>query len=179
MGNGKTAVASSGKPSNQAAEEDFTPPWMQDTDSSIPFFLATAAPVEGDIDEALCKALEAGAKATACSDVLTYDTVLHAASHANNIVVVQLLLQRKADIDGRNRHGDTPLLAAVAGGSLDVVRFLLEASCDIHKKSAGKQCMTALGLAKSAKQQRFIDLLSRHGARDDTDFPLQPVTVSC
>src|SRR5690606_31217958 len=52
---------------------------------------------------------------------------LLAAARAGNAGVVRDLLARGFDIESRDRHGSTPLLAAVAARQTEMVRLLLAA----------------------------------------------------
>jgi len=44
--------------------------------------------------------------------------------------VVEVLLERGADVNGRNQHGDTPLIGASGLGSPEVVKLLLDRGAD-------------------------------------------------
>ncbi len=45
--------------------------------------------------------------------------------------IAQLLVEKRADLDVRNPHGATPLMAACACGNLSAVRVLLDARADV------------------------------------------------
>ncbi|KAF2262433.1 ankyrin [Lojkania enalia] len=61
-------------------------------------------------------------------------TPLHKASIHGWLKVVQFLVDRGCEVEAENRHGETPLMCAVAGKHLDVVRFLLSRA-DVHHQS--------------------------------------------
>jgi ankyrin repeat protein len=58
--------------------------------------------------------------------------LLHfAASRARNPqVLLKKLLERGADLESKNRHGGTPLAAALQRGKVKAVRFLLKWGAD-------------------------------------------------
>ena len=45
--------------------------------------------------------------------------------------IAQLLVEKRADVDVRNPHGATPLMAACACGNWSAVRVLLDAGADV------------------------------------------------
>lgn len=51
---------------------------------------------------------------------------------------VSLLLERGADINCRDRHGETPLIRACGGGWVGLVSYLLERGADPNLNSLGK-----------------------------------------
>jgi ankyrin repeat protein len=75
---------------------------------------------------------------------------------------VKLLLERGADIEARNQHGDTALiLAASKGGYEDAttVRLLLDRGADVGAKNNNGQ--TALALALKNRRPDVVSLLKR------------------
>ncbi len=57
--------------------------------------------------------------------------LLVAASH-KKFEVVKSLLSQGADPNYRNVHGETPLFAAVEGGSMKIVQFLIEKGAKVE-----------------------------------------------
>ena len=62
-------------------------------------------------------------------------TALMTASNYGHVEIVSILLDSGADIDGRNRNGNTSLMQAASSGHADVVRFLLAKGADVNAKS--------------------------------------------
>jgi ankyrin repeat protein len=58
-------------------------------------------------------------------------TPLHQAAFANNVVVVELLLRRGADINKQSSDGCTPIHAAVQGGGSRAVALLIDYGADL------------------------------------------------
>jgi ankyrin repeat protein len=78
------------------------------------------------------------------------------------ISVLQFLLERGADINVRNRFGETPLHLASFNGVLEVVRLLLEHGADEQaKNNDGK---TPLQEAVEDGHDEVVELLREHGA---------------
>ena len=75
------------------------------------------------------------------------DTALHLASHDGQLELARVLLENGADLEVRNKYGETPLLLACGGQwcSADVVRLLLENGADVHARD--KQGRSAMQVA--------------------------------
>lgn len=75
--------------------------------------------------ERLCLLLECGCDV----NVADYDsrTCLHLAASSGQLAIVEFLLERKANVNARDRLGGTPLRDAVREGHLDVAKVLSEA----------------------------------------------------
>jgi len=89
---------------------------------------------------------------------------LNAAAVENDIDVIRVLLDNKADPNVRNGQGDTPLICATkyAGGKAATVQLLVEAGSDLGvRDNSGK---TALDYAKTKDQQEAIAILERAGS---------------
>ena len=73
-----------------------------------------------------------------------------------------LLTAAKADVDGKDEHGNTPLMEAARFGHDEVVRALLVARADARaKNNEGK---TALMLAAEGGYTETVQLLKQAGA---------------
>jgi ankyrin repeat protein len=96
----------------------------------------------------------------------TLPSALVAAAAANDVATLETTID-KAQCPGlassRDRQGKTPLMAAVAAGSTDAARFLLDHGADVHgSRFSGGRFVTALDLARDPAMQA---LLRAHGAR--------------
>merc|ERR1711879_615130 len=72
------------------------------------------------------------------------------------------LLKARADVEAKNKHGHTPLIAAAWGGKHVNVARLIQARAELNiKDNYGK---TALVYAKEKQFDRVVDLLLQEGA---------------
>jgi ankyrin repeat protein len=75
---------------------------------------------------------------------------------------VKLLLERGANIEARNKRGDTALILAASNGGYEdaeTVRLLLEKSADVGAKNNQEQ--TALDLALKNHRTEIVRLLKQ------------------
>jgi ankyrin repeat protein len=92
------------------------------------------------------------------------DALLQAARAGHADTVKGLLTGGKADVNGRDDRGNTPLIEAARAGHDDVVRALLLARADARAKNDEGQ--TALSLAAAGGHDGIIDLLRQAGASE-------------
>lgn len=90
------------------------------------------------------------------------DALLQAARAGHADTVKSLLAGGRADINGRDERGNTPLIEAARAGHDDVVQALLVARADPNAKNDGGQ--TALSLAAAGGHDEVIRLLKQAGA---------------
>ena len=91
--------------------------------------------------------------------------LLIAAAH-NTPDVVRFLLTAGANVNWRDGYdGETPLMAAVDGGSLETARLLLAAGADVQ--ITDDRGRSALWRAAGAYNTGFIMMLADHGAEID------------
>ena len=90
--------------------------------------------------------------------------VLLQATEAGDIVQMEVLLAKGAEVNARNAHGWTPLHVAAAGGDPAVIALLLQHGADVHAQS--HIGATPLDNATTrGGRQAVIDLLLAHGAK--------------
>ena len=77
------------------------------------------------------------------------------ATDNSNHKIVSLLLDRKADMEAKDEHGNTPLLHAAGTGLQDVCDLLIKSGCN-------RQATTNRGMGAAQKAQGSHDSLSRH-----------------
>lgn len=90
------------------------------------------------------------------------DALLQAARAGHAEAVRTLLAGGKADVNGRDERGNTPLIEAARAGHDDAVRALLVARADARAKNDEGQ--TALSLAALGGHDEVIRLLREAGA---------------
>jgi len=72
---------------------------------------------------------------TGMAEIILYDgfTLVDACTYGR-VEVVEILIERGADIEGKDDYGDTPLIEASASGRVEVVEILVERGADIEAK---------------------------------------------
>ena len=73
------------------------------------------------------------------NEVIEGCTPLWAAASAGRFDVVKLLIERKADVNGRTTTGSTPLRAAACVGHLDIVRCLVDRGADVNARNYNEE----------------------------------------
>jgi uncharacterized protein len=90
--------------------------------------------------------------------------VLLQATEAGDVVQMEVLLAKGAEVNARNAHGWTPLHVAAAGGDPAVIALLLQHGADVHAQS--HIGTTPLDNATTrGGRKAVIDLLLAHGAK--------------
>lgn len=115
----------------------------------------------GDYPSAL-KMIEDGADIEE-KDANAGGSVLHFAVQKGKLPIIDLLVNRGADINSRTKTSTTPLHTAVFYGHLHVVEYLVSRGADINAQSA--LGATPLQLAMAAKQEPIAARLRELGAR--------------
>lgn len=90
------------------------------------------------------------------------DALLQAARTGHADTVKSLLTGGKADVNGKDERGNTPLIEAARAGHNDVVQALLVAKADTSVKNDEGQ--TALALAVLGGHDEVVRLLRQAGA---------------
>ena len=105
---------------------------MRSTIKSFPATTLLSAAFHGDLGEVRCLVLE-GANVNA-RDHDGYTALTHAAKQGH-LDIVSFLLEERAQVDPHEDyvHYDTPLLAAIRGGHLTIVKKLIECGADPHR----------------------------------------------
>lgn len=104
-------------------------------------------------------------------------TPLIRAAGKGHLEVVELLVERKADLDAQCGTGATALIEASTNGHAKVVQFLLEKGADATLKTKGGQ--TALYWAAENKHEKVISLLKAYGAKQgDSNDEAKPQDAS-
>ncbi|KAK3580034.1 hypothetical protein CHS0354_037619 [Potamilus streckersoni] len=90
---------------------------------------------------------------------------LHQAIGNNNKELMEMLLDSKANINGKGCNGWTPLHLAAYLGHIDLVHHLLEKNADVN--SAGYDQGTPLHLAAKGGNYQICELLLEYGAKPE------------
>lgn len=91
-------------------------------------------------------------------------SALHFAAEMGNSRAIGLLAAKRADLNVKEKNGDTPLHLAIRSGSLKAARALIEAGADLSL--ANNEGVQPLMLAAMKKNGEFmVSLLISHGAR--------------
>ncbi|PRP96437.1 ankyrin repeat domain-containing protein [Enhygromyxa salina] len=101
--------------------------------------------------------------AGARTDVVNLDlfNLLHAAAETNRAELVEWLIAHDVDLEGRTRHGHTPLHIACGLGHVEVADALLRAGADPRAEADG---LDALAIAKQEHKPQSVELLELHHA---------------
>jgi ankyrin repeat protein len=90
--------------------------------------------------------------------------VLLQATEAGDMVQMEALLAKGAEVNARNAHGWTPLHVAAAGGDPVVVALLLKHGANVHAQSHIGATPLDNATTRGGRQV-VIDLLLAHGAK--------------
>ncbi|WP_265033965.1 ankyrin repeat domain-containing protein [Wolbachia endosymbiont (group A) of Sicus ferrugineus] len=74
----------------------------------------------------------------------------------------EYFIQKGADVNAKDKDGNTPLHLAAMKGKIDVVKILLEYNADVNTKN--NEGRTALYYAANNNHQELVELLLAHGA---------------
>lgn len=90
-------------------------------------------------------------------------TTLHMAASYNRLKIVHCLLANGAEIEARDFEGWTPLMSAVAKGSIEVVKLLIEVGADIN--AVGRDQYSVLDIAMQNRRSKISQFLRDKGAK--------------
>jgi len=85
-------------------------------------------------------------------------TPLHYAAASGDNAIVQMLLDKSADLNARSPNGTTPIMMAARGGHILTVKLLLDAGADATLKN--QQGMTAIDFARQAGDTQIVEGLT-------------------
>jgi ankyrin repeat protein len=85
-------------------------------------------------------------------------TPLHYAAAAGDNDIVQMLLDKSADLNARSPNGTTPIMMAARGSHILTVKLLLDAGADATLKN--QQGMTAIDFARQAGNTQIVEGLT-------------------
>ena len=118
------------------------------------YWVSNAYPYDGAARAAVVATLvQAGANVNARERVKGC-SALHMAARRGNVLVAQALLKCGADIEARDKYGDTPLHRAVKCRQAEMVAFLLASGADAQTKSKSGQ--TTQQMARGERIQQVL-----------------------
>lgn len=118
------------------------------------YWVSNAYPYDGAARAAIVSTLaQAGADVHARERVKGC-SALHVAARRGNVLVAQALLRCGADIEARDKSGDTPLHRAVKCRQAEMVAFLLASGADAQAKSKSGQ--TPQQMARGERIQQAL-----------------------
>ena len=112
--------------------------------------------------EAARELLNKGAVINARSTNAMKNMPLHAAAAGRSLPVVNLLIERGADVNARQHGGFAPLHSAAANGDVDMMQALVDAGADVSARTESQQLPLDLALIKG--HQAAVDFLESRGA---------------
>ena len=95
------------------------------------------------------------------------NTALTLACFQGRHEVVQLLLEKKANVEHRAKTGLTPLMEAASGGYVEVGRVLIDYGADVNAPPVPSSRDTALTIASDKGHVDFVEVLLLRGAQAD------------
>lgn len=101
---------------------------------------------------------------------LKHCTALHMAARRGNVPVAQALLDGGADLEARDKLGETPLRRAVNCGRVEMVAFLLSRGANVHTK--GKSGLTPWKVARGAAMKQLLQPSLEKAAAGQEGNPL-------
>ncbi len=90
---------------------------------------------------------------------------LHSAASKGNLDIIKYLVENNADIEIKNKTGQTPLIIASMNNQLDILDYLLERKADTETKD--NDMMTALHWASKEGHLEIVKHLIEKGANID------------
>lgn len=84
------------------------------------------------------------------------NSALHEAAHHNHVAACQLLLDRGAKLEYRNKPGDTPLFSALSQSALEAAELLLAAGADLLRLNHVGEDGLELAIRGPTKRQTYL-----------------------
>lgn len=114
------------------------------------------------------------------------NTPLHAAAAADHVDALEMMLAvKKADIDVKNKQGESPICAALRNGGSNAVKLLLRKGADIYLQNDNELSVWELSQRKeyvnTEPRKVFMEELNVHDAREfslRTKFPEKQIANS-
>jgi ankyrin repeat protein len=153
--------------------------------SSVYYRVISQADKKCTCDNARAAASEAIMKLAQINEdyICTSVGVLHLASYLGMLQVVQVCLELGVDINQRYKYFESALTAAIKGGSLEVIKLLLEHHIDVQTTSRddGTTTGTALHMACQNKDREMARILLQHGSKVNVFVPGMgtPLHIAC
>jgi ankyrin repeat protein/beta-lactamase regulating signal transducer with metallopeptidase domain len=107
------------------------------------------------------------------------ESTIHLAAHAGDLARVKTLIEKGADVNARDKRGNTPLFSAVLAKTDEVARFLIANGADVNAQD--DLGMTPLLSAAGGGSKKVIELLIAKGADVNArnKFGATPLHAAC
>lgn len=102
---------------------------------------------------------------------------LHEPAARGDLAAVKKVVEKKGNVDKRDIAGQTPLMYAAEGGSLEVVKYLVDQGADVNAMSGNKGRGTALIYATAANRVEIVKYLLEKGANVNLTTPYHKETA--
>ncbi|MBN1598075.1 MAG: ankyrin repeat domain-containing protein [Bacteroidales bacterium] len=102
---------------------------------------------------------------------------LHEPAGRGDLEAVKEKIENGAKVDKKDIAGQTPLMYAAEGGSIEVVKYLVEKGADVNAESGSKGRGTALIYAAAANRFEVVKYLLENGADINATTPYQNETA--
>jgi ankyrin repeat protein len=89
------------------------------------------------------------------------------AARAGDVDAVESLIERGAEVDARDRDGETALIAAAYGNHVDVAGALVEAGADVNVKDETQQSAYLIATSEVGDEVALLELMLDNGADVD------------
>ena len=90
------------------------------------------------------------------------DISIHKAARSGNIEAVKLLIANGADVNARDKDGETPLHKASSRGEKEIIELLIAKGADVNAKDNSSHEWTPIAVASSLE---IIKLFRKHGGK--------------
>ena len=116
------------------------------------YFVGNAS--HGAYGAAVVRVLARGGANVNAQENLKHCTPLHMAARRGNVAIAEALLDCGADVEARDKLGDTPLHRAIKCGKTEMVAFLLSRGANVHTE--GKRGLTPWQVARGARMKQLL-----------------------
>ena len=116
-----------------------------------------------------------------CPPLFEQKSVLQFAIQSGNIVIINLLLQKKARLSRNENYKYSALHSAILKGRADIVELLLKHKAEVDERTedGGTALMLACATTELKERQEIVDLLIKYGADINARAPSYKFSEPC